>query len=360
MKKFWQKIHSAAAILPKLIIFLRQHILVLASAVLLVLLVAGGYGGWRYYQYRQSPEYACQALKEALHPAKAGALAELIDFSYLSEDIAKAIAAQYPFLEKGPQQKKNLSTRIQMALLQMTRTPPEPAKEEDPALRLKTPLYALPQDLLTQVAQSLTFVSANTTMAQLTAKVRHPLLDENFSLSLRMKKTATGWKLQALNNSNDLAQQYRAAQMRRMQAKRQIPVDKNVQVSQRMTESFPILSCQASAGLISDKRTLLVVVSVQAKNKGTVTINNMNLSMKLETSDGKELLHRYLNTVDPTEPGTTLEHRWTIELDGQQKEGSAILAAQPLVCKAQWQTLGLANGEVLHIAEIPELQEEFR
>lgn len=356
-----KKLPALTGILPRITAFLRRHALALACALLAALLAAGGYSAWSYYQYRQSPEYAYLSFQGALHPADPEKLAELVDFSSLADDLAKAIAPQYPFLKEGSDQQRELSAAVQAALLKQARTREEaPKEEEDPQARLKMPLYALPPDLLAQVAQSLSLKLADADSALLTATVRHALLDEKFALHLLMEKTQDGWKIRRLGNSGDLAQQYRAAQMKRMQARRQQVVDKNTITERRMAESFPLLECQAHAGLISDGKTLLLVVRVRARNQGTAAVNNMNLSASLETPDGKPLLHRYLNAVQPTQPGEEMERSWTIELDSQQEPGAGVLAAQGIQCRASWKTLGLASGEVLHTADTPDLLEEFR
>ena len=44
----------------------REHVLALTVVLLAAALAAGGFYGWRYYQYRQSSEYAYVRLQAAL------------------------------------------------------------------------------------------------------------------------------------------------------------------------------------------------------------------------------------------------------------------------------------------------------
>ncbi len=175
-----------------------------------------------------------------------------------------------------------------------------------------------------------------------------------------MDKTADGWRVADFVNADDVVRQFREYQMERMLAQRQIILDKNANIKKRMEEILPIQSCTVNAGLISDGKTLLVVVTVKGKNNGTVMIGSVDLSAKICAPDGKELMHRFLNAIQPTAPGEPFERSWTIELDGEGELGKALLSARKLSCEASWKTLGLANGEVLHFTVAPALLEEFQ
>lgn len=347
--------------IPAIIAFVRSHIIPLAVALLVALLAVGGYSGWRHYQYRQTAEFAFAQIKGALHPANVAELAVRVDFNAICQPLARAIARQYPFLKKGPDQLRLLSDMAQVALLKQARVKEEPQKEEtDPLARLKTPLYVLPKTFFTQLSHSVALQHDAEKTALIAAEVHHPLLKKDFSLLLRMDKTPEGWKVCDLVNAEDLVRRFREAQVERMEAKRQLILDKNANTRKRMEGMFPIRACTASAGLISDGKTLLVVVNVTAKNTGAVAVNNMDLSVTLYDAEGKELLQRFLNAVHPTYPGDTFEKRWTIMLDGDTPLGKSVLAARGITCRAFWKTLGLNNGEILHLTGHPELVEEFQ
>ncbi|CAK7039866.1 MAG: hypothetical protein DESF_01670 [Desulfovibrio sp.] len=347
--------------LSRLISFVRQHVLAIAAGMLIMIMVVLLFSGWRYYEFRQSSLYAYEELRDSLKGAQPDELAELVDFNALSRQLAASLARSYPFLKAGPDQERQISDMIQTALLRQMRTKQEPAKEEpDLKARLMTPLYALPPDFLEQLAKTIHLQTSSEGTALLTARIRHALLDKTFPLILRMDKTAEGWIVRNLVNGPELTRQFREAQVERMRGQRQIIVDKNTQTERRIKDIFPIQSCSADAGLISDGSTLLVVVRVLARDIGTVGVNNMNLSVALADASGNALLRRNLNAVQPVRPGEDFKRSWTIELDGHSELGRRLLQGQPLKCTAAWKTLGLDNGEVLHISDTPEPIEEFQ
>ena len=344
-----------------LVAFIRKHTFVLAAILLVILAAVGGYSGWRHYQFRQSAEFAFSQIKDALHPAKPADLAVRVDFAAITKSLAKAVAQHYPTLRQGPNQVRDLSEAIQVGLLKQARAKEEPAKEEtDDVARLKSPFYVLPPTFFTQLSETLALQDPTDTTALIAAKVRHPVLNKEFSLLLRMDKTPEGWRVVDFVNTEDLVRQFREYQMERMVAQRQLILDKNANIKKRMEAILPISSCTASAGLISDGKTLLVVVNVKSKNAGTVMVSNVDLFTKIYAPDGTELLHRFLNAVQPTAPGESFERNWTIELDGEGATGKAILSARKLTCDASWKTLGMANGEVLHFAVAPAMLEEIQ
>ena len=345
----------------KLVAFIRKHTFVLAAILLLILAAVGGYSGWRHYQFRQSAEFAFSQIKDALRPAKPAELAKRVDFGAITTQLVKAVAQHYPALKQGPNQLRDLSDMMQVGLLKQARIKEEPIKEEtDEVARLKTALYVLPPTFYTQLTETLTLQNPTETTALIAAKVRHPVLNKEFSILLRMDKTADGWRVDDFVNAEEVVRQFREYQVERMVAQRQLILDKNSNIKKRMEDTLPLRSCTVSAGLISDGKTLLVVVNAQGKNNGTVMISNMDLSAKICAPDGTELLHRFLNAVQPTPPGADFDRNWTIEIEGDSALGKAILSARKLTCEASWKTLGLANGEVLHFAVAPGLLEEFQ
>ena len=342
-----------------LVAFIRQHLLALAAVLLVILAAVGGYSGLRYYQYRQTAEFAFVQIKDALHPAKPTELAQRINFDAISLPLAKAVAEHYPFLKKGPNQLRDLSDMIQVGLLKQA-----PVKEEtDELVRLRTPLYVLPPNFFTQFFTTMTLQNPTENTALIAAQIRHPVLNKQFSLLLRMDKTPEGWKLDDMVNAEELVRQYREFQMERMVAQRQLLLDKNAKIKKRMEGTLPLKTCTASAGLISDGKTLLVVVNVQSKNISTIPVNNMDLSVKIFAPDGTELMQRVRRQYPEimlVVLSDTFDRSWTIEIDGTSPLGKSIVAARKLTCEALWKTLGLANGEVLHYAIAPDLLEEFQ
>ena len=351
---------SLPALAP-LVAFVRKHTFVLAAILLAILAAVGGYSGWRHYQYRQTAEFAFSKIKGALHPANPAELARYVDFGAVTKSLVKAVVQHYPALRQGPNQLRELGDMVQIGLLKQARAKEEPAKEEtDEIARLKTPLYVLPPTFYTQLWESLSLHNPTETSAFIAAKVRNPVLNREFSFLLRMDKTPDGWRVDDFVNADAVVRQFREYQMERMIAQRKIILDKNANIKKRMEEILPIQSCTVSAGLISDGQTLLVVVTVKGKNNGTAMIGSVDLSAQICAPNGTELMHRFLNAIQPTAAGETFERSWTIELDGESELGKALLSARKLSCEASWKTLSLGSGEVLHFTVAPALLEEFQ
>ncbi|MDR3361886.1 MAG: translation initiation factor IF-2 [Desulfovibrio sp.] len=342
--------------------FARKHLIKIAVLVLSTVLAVGGFFGWRYYQYRQSGTFAFTKLQAALNPPKPADLALCVDFNTLAQHLSTAIAAAYPYLKKGPDQIHTLKNLIQTTLLKKLMTREEPVKEEtDPQKLLQMPLAVLPDDFLAQFNATLAIqqtLGENATL--LSTVIKHPVLGQTFSLLLRMDKTPKGWMVRDLINADDLVKQFRAAQLKRMAARRDTLVKKNEATLQRMNKIMPLQSCTAGAGLLSDGKSLILVAQVLARNTSAVTVNNTNISTRFSNAAGEDLLHRYLSATVNTRPGEDFDHRWTLELDEQSDLGQKILHTGPISCSTSWHVMGLNSSEVLAITDIPEIVEDFQ
>ena len=325
--------------------------------LLLVLLGVGMAGaviaGMRYYKYRQSAQYAFVSLKEALSPADVGVLAKRVDFNAISRHLAEESIKSFPFFKQGPEQMHDLQTVFQVGLLRIFKTAPEEVPEEkDPKKKLLAPMFVLPADFLEQFSAGLTMHSAEKDAALLTTSVRHPLLEKNFPIILSMARTSRGWVVRDLLNARELVKGFHDAMIQRLHARRGMLTSQKESTVRRMDEILPIQSCSASAGLISDRRTLLLAVRVIARNRSNVTVQNMNVQASITDRKGRELLRRFLNAVQPTAPGEDFDWNWNIELDGHGELGRQVLAAGPLSCNVEWKTLTLGSSHVLHAQEV--------
>ena len=112
--------------IPQIVAFARQHTLALVATVLVLIVIVVSFSGWRYYQYRQSSQYAFEILRDALKSGDAETIAELVDFNSLSRGLAKDLAQNYPFLKAGADQERQIADMIQTALLKQSRTKQEP------------------------------------------------------------------------------------------------------------------------------------------------------------------------------------------------------------------------------------------
>lgn len=326
-------------------------------AILLIAgLGAGGWFGWKEYQRRQSAEYAFEAVKKSLAPPNPAELARLVDFNSISQELAEAIAHSFPFFKAGPDQERNIRNMLQTVLLKRflsrddKKPAPLPESEEEQLLRQ---VEILPPDFVQQLTDNLSLLESGSEAALIGTKVENPLLKKTFPLIFSMRKNSGGWKISHLANAPELSNQMRAALLERHAKLRAVYENKNRKTSQRMDQLLPILSCSADAGLLSDRKTLLLVVQVIARNRGTIQINNFNVDTSIGGRGGRQILQRFLNVAKPIAPGEDFNHRWNFELDASSPEARQLLSAGPLQCRASWQTLGLNNSEVLHILEVP-------
>lgn len=304
----------------------REHVLALTVALLVAALAAGGFYGWRYYQYRQSSEYAFVRLQGALSPPKPEELALRVDFNTLSGHLATAVARNFAFFKQGPDQIRSLKDIIQTGLLKKFLSKEEPAKghvekEENPEKLLQQPLTLLPPDFLTQFIANLGMRPAENGTVLLSSSIRHPLLNQTFPLVLSMEKGPDGWIVRDLVNADELTRQFRDALQARLTARHDVLIRKNAATNKRMDGILPLQSCTASAGLLSDGKTLVLVAHVLARNTGDVSVNNLDLDATFSGPDGTKLLRRFLNAARPVAPGEDFDQRWSIELDGQSPQG---------------------------------------
>ena len=320
------------------------------------LAVAGSIYGWQLYQYRQTSEYAFTKIKEALSPPEPARLAKLVDFNSLTDDLANAVARNFPFFQAGADQQRNIKHIIQTALLKKFLAKEENSKkteEESEEARLARELQILPPDFIGQLVSSLNINPTDKDNALLNAKIENPLLSEPFTLVFNMRRTQDGFRVQHMVNANETARRLRVAILARNKAQREACERKNAATTKQMNSILPILSCTADAGYLSDGRTVVMVVHVLARNKSDVKVNNMSLDASICKPDGKVIVQRYLNAAQAAPQGSDFSHRWNFELDGASDLARSLIGAQHLICHAKWQTLGLNNGKVLHIKEVP-------
>lgn len=329
---------------------------IVALALLLIGAAAAGWFGFKEYQYRQTAPYALERLKKALQPADPGALASFVDFNALSQELARAVKKNFPFYLEGPDQERAIRDKLQRALLQRFLRPddkkaaPLPEKEEE---LLALPVRLLPPDFVDQLIKSANLLDYSGDAAHVGAQIENPILKKTYPLVFSLRRTPDGWKVSHLANAEELAARIKADLLERHARLRQFYEGRNSQLAKRMDQLLPIVSCSADAGLLSDRKTLLMVVQLIARNRGSAQINNFNADASVSGKGGRVILQRFLNAAKPLPPGEDFNHRWNFELDASSPLAREILAAGPLKCQASWQTLGLNNGEVLHILEVP-------
>ncbi len=333
----------------------------LGSLLVLILLAGAGTGGyfaWQSYLYRQSPAYALEQLKKALTPPSPQALAHLVDFNAVAGELASAMQESFSFCKSGPDQNRYFRDQVQTVLLRQLMTKEEPGKkiEGDYESLLDKPLVILPPDFVSQLLASLKLNDKDPANVTISASIRNPLLNQDFPLVLRLRRSSSGWLVSNLLNARDLAAQMREAILARQRASIGILERKYAAVRKQMEAALPIQDCTAEAGLLSDGKTLLLMIDLLARNTGDAAVNNFSFDLSLMNSQDQIILNRHVNGTKSVDPGEDLRQRWTFELDAHEPLAQSVLSGGKLSCKGFWRTLGLGNGKVLHLTEPPNLQ----
>lgn len=337
-----------------------NHIKKIFLGIILITLCVAGFYGWKHYQYRQSVEFAFASIKTALNPPNVNELAKLVDFNSITEDLAQSLAKTFPFYKEGDDQIREIKHVLQAALLKRFLTKEEGEKEETPVEEVKNfekylnqPFNILPADFLTQLASTLTIKHIDKNIYLITSHIKHPNLKREFPIMLHLEKIQDTWMVKGLANADNIVKELEGAIMDRLKTVHSLIIKKNENSKKRMDSTLVIQSCEANAGMLSDNKTYVLVVHVLARNQSDLTVKNINIDTSITNSSGEILLHRYLNLATSINPGDDLNHRWTIELDGQSEESQKLMNADKLQCATSWRTMTLSNSSVLHISDLP-------
>lgn len=343
-----------SALSEKIIIHKKLFVAVIA-VFLTIALGLTGYYGYGIYLYRQTSAYAVETLKEALNPPDPGRLASLIDFRSVSTDLAQAIARTFPFFKQGPEQEREIRDSLQKAFLNKLTGKDSTfyTPQENEARDLQQPLVILPADFNEQMARNISVRENGPDKALLTTRIVNPQFSRTVPLIFNMIREKDGWVVKNLLNAQEITGQIRTDLLKRHARLREVYEEKNSLTAKKMDELLPILACSADGGLLSDGKTFILMVHVLARNRGELQANNFSVDVSIRDKSGKEIERRYLNTAQPVGPGEDFSHRWSFELDSQEKLAQELMAGIPLNCTAVWQTLGLSNSQVWHIEETP-------
>ena len=327
-----------------------------AIALVCALLALGAFYGWQYYQFRQSDQFAFERLRESLSPAQPEKLASAVDFNTVASELASGAIRAFPFFRAGPEQEWEIRQMIQSGLLRRLRSKETPgAKGESAGMEklLDSPFSLLPDNFIGQFVQNLSLRKESAHSAYIETRIHHPQLDRDFSPVFRLEKSADGWRVTHLLNGDELAAELREGLIARQTMREKKIIDKNSATGAQMAALLPGPECQASAGTLSDGRTVIVSIEVRSRNAGDVQVNNMTLDATL-SGRGGVAISRSLNVAKPVPPGGPFSHRWTIELDAASPEAKKLLWAGALSCRARWRSMGLGNSRVLHVTDSPE------
>lgn len=340
--------------LKKVLAAIRANIKYLVALVVFVAIAVGIFMGWRAWQHRQSAPYAFEQLQKALKEGNTEALAKSVSFRNIFDQLGAATAETYPFFMAGDHQLKDVSYLFQTRMLHMLKTKPEdPPKKGEPDEELFKPVVPVPVDFLAQFMANLTMRVTDAGSAIITSSIHHEQLGRDFPIILNFVRVHGSWMVQDLLNSKELLRMFNEQCLARINAQSDKLHGKNQATLKRMNEILPIESCTANAGLLADQKTLLVAVQLLARNKFNIAVNNMNLHALLTDGAGNLVLDRYLNAVQPTQPGEDFSRQWIIELDGLGEEGQRVLkTGAALTCVPEWRALGLNTNQVLHTNDV--------
>ncbi|MBQ7607294.1 MAG: translation initiation factor IF-2 [Desulfovibrionaceae bacterium] len=336
---------------------IKKYKWILVGVILLVFIILSSIFGVRYYKFRMSTEFAFNNLQASLQTINIPYLAKAVDFRRIGGALAAETAQKFPFFFAGPHQVQRISNYFQGILLGKLKVKDEghgeKKEEETEDDLLMKAITVLPPDCMQQLAANLRLQSKDDTNALLTTSYDHPLLKTKFSLILRMQKNEDGWVVSDLVNAKELVTAYHDLIIERINAQRALAIRKSEKIVQDMHNTMKIQSCTAHAGLISDRRTLMVVVHLLAHNTTKFTVKNVNAATTLTNQNGERLLFRMLNAASQTPPDSDFSYRWTIELDGWSEEGRRLASAGPLQCQVTWRTLTMSNARVFHTETPP-------
>lgn len=347
------------AIFDKLNNFVKAHKLIatLLFVIILAALGAGGYFGWQQYLYRQSAAYAFENLKAALNPPNQVELAKKVDFNTIGKELAKAVADNFKFYSQGPNQERNISAKVQTALLNSILHPQNPSgafgKDLTEEELLRQDLEILPKDFIEQFANNLKLVESSENSAAISSKIENPHLKQPITIILGMRKIHGDWVVKNFLNVNEVVAQVKQDMLIRHARIREVVIEKNDAVYKKMDALLPVLSCQVDAGLLSNGKILLMAVRVLARNRGGISVNNCTSDIVIKGRNGEEIEQRFLNAANHVNPGEDFDYRWNFELDSQSPLAQRLLQGYPLSCAAKWRTLGLGNAQVWHIQDVP-------
>ena len=335
---------------------LKRFRVIIASVLIVSLLLAGGFFAYKFTTFKHSPDYAYGQFQGALSSLNIENLAKVVNFRHISEHLAVATAQKFPFFHAGPDQIAKISADIQTKMLQVLKTKPDNDENTlvmDQKKLLETPLYLIPKDVIPQLVKNMTLKQDGLNRAYISTSFMHPIFKEAIPITLSLRQNDGTWEVYDIVDAEGLIQHLYNLLDKRLNAQRNSTIKANTDLINLMTKNMEIHSCTASAGLISDRRTLLLVVHIIARNKTNLTVKNVNARVQVFGNKHDLLLERRLNSSQQTGPSADFSHRWTIELDGTTEVGQELLYQGPLTCEASWRAMTMSNSRVIHTEDPP-------
>ncbi len=326
------------------------------GGVLVVALLCGGWLGLQKYTHSQSPEFFIEELNAALASGNVEALATLVDFRHLTEDLAKGILAQpMPSKFTTPRQQEIplLAENIQNFFLENIKEPKDAPKEEDIDRESLDPVMPLPQDFVTQMAGKFILETRVNDGAIASVKLRYPRFDKEIPFYFYLKEHPQ-WRLMRLANAKELIKSFIKEESTLEAGRKKIYNKQREQDRKRIEAQFSIDECTAFIHRPRGQKVPLLLIRIKGFNKGPFTIRNMTFDTTVNTQNndiGELAFKQQINTAARLNVGTTLEDSYTLELETEGLEAKILLEAPKLTCTAKVHFMTLDNGTMLFLPE---------
>ncbi len=376
---------------------------IILFAVIFIVLAAGT-GLFFYKRHVGSFEYALASLNTAIVAKDGIALATLVDFKKLSEDVAKSVQPILPqtpinpfaptTIQKKPdsyRQQRIIEDTLQQMLLELV-TAPEIATETDPKPTAKKitegqgPLYSvvqehqqrqqeaerqkrlthdpeavilptfLPDDLLTQLqTKPFLFVVEENGRGIAETTIQHPTAGMNVRLRIEAHETPAGWRFMRLPEIQQIAQAYINNYQQAVLQKIDLFTRRNQDILQTMNQYCTVTSCLAQKGSTRPNGTVQFIVRLNAVNKGNIAIASGRVTCDFTDSTGSVLETHHFDIDRVVPPGEAFSLHWNNEFVANTPIAQALQSPFGMQCRPQVQTLTLADGTLLYLRKVENL-----
>ncbi len=334
-------------------VFVVEKKMLVIGLTLTLVLGGGGFLGWKKYTYSQSPQAFIEQLNTALTATDVTALATLIDFRTLTEDLAKNILAQ-PMPSKSSTPKSTevplLAEDIQkffLQNLQNTDTAKTPATEDPLA-----PLMPLPPDFIKQVSGKFIFQTQTQEGAITSVRIHYPRLEKDFTFYF-LAKQKPHWRIERVMNTKELVQAYIKEDSTLERGRKKLYDIQREKDRKRIESQFRVEECTAFIHRPNGQTTPNLIVRIRGYNQGPFIIRNMTFATKVyaRNANGEIAFSQKLNSAARINVGTLLEDSYTHELETESKEAKFLLEVPEVSCEAHVHFMTLDNGQLLFLAD---------
>ncbi len=342
------------SLMEKVKTFVMEKKFLVLGVVLAVFVTVGVFVGWQKYTHSQSPEYFITQLNAALVADDMAALATLVDFRAITEDVATHILAQpMPSKSSTPKQQQVplLAEDIQRFFIESMKNKDNEAKNTAPENPL-APLSPLPADFAKQISGNF-FLHARTSDGAITGvRFTHPRLDKEFTLHFYLSQKPD-WQMVRLINVRDLVQTYIKEDASLEQSRQKANAIQRAKDQKRINTQFKMEECVAFIHTPTGQKTPNLTIRIRGQNAGPFIIRNMTFDTTIhaQIDNGELAFKQNINTAARINVGTTLEDSFTLELETEGKEAKILTESKKILCEAKVRFMTLDNGTMLYTAD---------